>query len=159
MAFADICCEELLGRLKNSPKQVTKWIARNRELRSSIGWTCEATSSEGDTFIAYMRQNKILDDDFSCGIVWKSPDGEQITIARYNGSSHNHTNKSDGETFVQQCHIHQATVMAVQRGWSVENYAVLAESYTCLDEAKLLLASDYVISGLVPDTNQLPLWS
>ena len=49
--------------------------------------------------------------------------------------------------------------MAVQRGWSVENYAVLAESYTCLDEAKLLLASYYVISGLVPDSNQLPLWS
>ena len=158
MAFADVCREELLSRLKNSPKQVTKWIARNREKPSHIEWTCEATSGEGDTFIAYMRQNKVLDDDFSCGIAWKAPDGEQITIARYNGSSHDHTNKSDGQTFVQKCHIHQATVMAVQRGWSVENYAVLAESYTCLDEAKLLLASDYVISGLVPDINQLALW-
>jgi hypothetical protein len=159
MAFADICSEELLSRLKTTPKHVTNWIAKNRKkpshMPSHIEWTCEAISIDGDTFIIYMRQNINLDDDFSCGIAWKSPDGEQITIARYNGSSHDHTNKSDGAEFVQQCHIHQTTVEAAQRGWSLESHAILAEAYTCLDEAKLLLADDYVISGLVPNVNQL----
>ena len=161
MAFADICSEELLAKLKQTPKEVTKWIAKNREkpshMPSHIEWTCEAISSDGDSFIIYMRQNISLNDDFSCGIAWKSPDGEQVTIARYNGSSHDHTNKSDGTEFIQQCHIHQTTVEAARSGWSLENFAILAETYTCLDEAKSRLADDYLISGLAPNVNQLPL--
>ncbi len=163
MAFSDICSEELLVRLKNTPKQVTKWIVQNRkkpsDMPSHIEWSCEAVSTDDDSFLIYIRQNISLDDDFSCGIAWKSPEGEQITIARYNGSSHDHRNRSDGITFVQQCHIHQVTVEAAQRGWSLENYAILAESYTCLDEATLQLAEDYSITGLIPAVNQLQIWN
>jgi hypothetical protein len=163
LAFADICSEELLFKLRTTPKRVTKWLAKNRmkpsDDPSHIEWTCEAISSDGELFIIYMRQSLGLEDDFSCGIAWKSPNGEQVTIARYNGSSHDHKNRSDGATFVQQCHIHQATVEAAQKGWSLENYAILAETYTCLDEAKTLLADDYAITGLIPNVNQLQLWN
>jgi hypothetical protein len=73
MAFDDICSEELLAKLKQTPKEVTKWIAKNREkpshMPSHIEWTCEAISRDGDSFIIYMRQNISLNDDFSCGIL------------------------------------------------------------------------------------------
>lgn len=159
MPILDIISIELLDQLKACSKTVTKWICQDRGKLSHIESTCEAVSDEGDDFLIYMRQNKSLDDDFSCGIKWKTPDGEWVVLARYNGSSHIHTNKLDGEVFVQQCHIHQITVEAVQRGWSHENHAVASDSYATLDEAKLLLANEFNVQEFVPESNQLNLWN
>jgi hypothetical protein len=153
----DIISQELLDQLKDCHKRVTNWICQDREKPSHIESTCEAVSDSGDDFLIYMRQNKVLDDDFSCGIKWRTPDGELVVLARYNGSSHIHTNRLDGEVFIQQCHIHQITVEAVQCGWSHENYAILSEAYANLNEAKRLLATDFNVQELVPEVSQLPL--
>lgn len=159
MPIRDIISAELLDQLKGCPKTVNNWICKDREKPSHIESTCEAASDAGDDFLIYLRQNKSLRDDFSCGIKWKTPDGEWVVLARYNGSSHIHTNKLDGEVFIQQCHIHQITVEAVQLGWSYENHAVACDDYASLDEAKRLLARDFNVHELVPDTSQLNLWS
>lgn len=159
MPIRDIISVELLDRLKTCSKTVNNWICQDREKPSHVESTCEVISNAGDEFLIYMRQNKCLDDDFSCGIKWKTPDGEWVVLARLNGSSHIHTYKLDGETFIQQCHIHQITVEAVQRGWSHENHAVASDSYATLDEAKLLLATEFNVQKFAPESNQLNLWN
>lgn len=159
MPIRDIISNELLDQLRNCPKRVTSWICQDREKLSHVESTCEVVSDAGDDFLVYMRQNNILDDDFSCGIKWKTSDGEWVVLARYNGSSHIHTNRIDGEVFVRQCHVHQITVEAVQRGWSHENYAVANELYLTLDEAKCLLATEFNVQELVPKNSQLLLWN
>lgn len=157
MPIRDIISQELLDQLKACPKRVTNWVCQDREKPSHIESTCEAVSDAGDDFLIYMRQNKTLSDDFSCGIKWRTSDGEWVVLARYNGSSHIHKNRLDGEIFIQQCHVHQITVEAVQRGWSHENYAILREDYANLNEAKRLLATDFNVQELVPEISQLPL--
>lgn len=159
MPIRDIISDELLDQLKARPKSVSNWICRDREKPSHIESTCEVLSDTGEDFLIYIRQNKSLRDDFSCGIKWKTPDGEWVVLARYNGSSHIHTNRLDGEVFIQRCHIHQITVAAVQLGWSHDNHAVACDAYATLDEAKLLLARDFNVQDLVPETNQLDLWN
>jgi hypothetical protein len=159
MPIQDIISLELLASLKICSKTVNNWICQDREKFSHIESTCEAVSDAGDDFLIYLRQNKSLGDDFSCGIKWKTPDGEWVVLARYNGSSHIHTNKLDGEVFIQQCHIHQITVEAVLSGCSHENHAVACDSYRTLDEAKLLLAKEFNVQDFVPENNQLKLWN
>jgi hypothetical protein len=159
MPIRDIISIELLNNLKDCPKTVDSWICKDREKTSHIESTCEVRSAAGEDFLIYLRQNKILHDDFSCGIKWKTPDGEWVVLARYNGSSHIHTNKSNGEVFIQKCHIHKITVQAVQLGWSHENHAIACDDYTNLDEAKRLLARDFNVHDLVPEVSQLDLWN
>ncbi len=159
MPIRDIISRELLERLRDCPKRVTGWICQDREKPSHTESTCEAVSDAGDDFLIYLRQSNILTDDFSCGIKWKTSDGEWIVLARYNGSSHVHTNRIDGEVFVQQCHVHHITVEAVQRGWSHENYAIATDLYSTLSEAKCLLAKEFNVHDLVPESSQLLLWN
>lgn len=159
MPIRDIISAELLHQLKACSKNVTNWICQDRDKPSHIESTCEVISDAGDDFLIYVRQNKCLVDDFSCGIKWKTPDGEWVVLARFNGSSHVHMNKLDGEIFIQQCHIHQITVEAVQRGWSHENHAVASDAYATLDEAKFLLASEFNVQNFVPESSQLNLWT
>jgi hypothetical protein len=159
MPIRDIVSNELLDQLRNCPKRVISWVCQDREKPSHIESTCEVVSDAGDDFLIYMRQSKILNDDFSCGIKWKTSDGEWVVLARYNGSSHVHTNRIDGEVFVQQCHVHQITVEAVERGWSHENYAEASDAYATLNEAKCLLASEFNVQELIPENSQLLLWN
>lgn len=159
MPIEDIVSDDLLTRLRYSPKTVTKWIAVNRPKLKHIESTCEAISDGEDEFQIYMRQSQLLVDNFSCGIKWKSPDGAWITLARYNGSSHTHENKTDGRKIVNACHVHQITVEAVLQGWDHENYATATDLYSDLDGAKLALSADFSINGLTPDSEQLEIWN
>ena len=159
MPIQDIISEGLLSRLRCSQKTVTKWIVVNRAKLKHIEATCEAISDSGDEFQIYMRQSQLLVDNFSCGIKWQSPEGELVTLARYNGSSHTHENKADGRKIINACHIHQITVEAVLQGWDHENYAIATDLYSDLDGAKLALSADFSIIGLTPDSEQLEIWN
>ena len=69
-------------------------------------------------FKLYVRQNlaPTMKDDFSCGLSWLAPSGETITLIRYNGKSHTHTNHSDKQKFIFSCHIHKATEEYINKG-------------------------------------------
>jgi len=155
MPIEDTISEDLLTRLRTCKKTVTRWVADNRAKLRHIESTCEAISDSGDEFQIYMRQSQLVSDNFSCGIKWKSLDGEWVTLARYNGSSHTHQNKSNGQKIINACHIHQITVEAVQQGWDHENYATSTQRYSDLDGAKIALSADFSISGLIPAFKQL----
>lgn len=103
------------------------------------------------TFKLYARQNCLNEDNFSCGIsLCRDGDGD-ITLARYNGSNHTHTNKYDGQKFVYVCHIHQAKEECLSLGCKIEDYAEATDRYTTLQGAVICLLRDFNIFGLTLD--------
>tara|TARA_E500000305_G_scaffold2792_2_gene2679 strand:+ start:527 stop:1003 length:477 start_codon:yes stop_codon:yes gene_type:complete len=94
------------------------------------------------TFTLYLRELLLYPDNFSCGLSVTKPDGNQLTLTRYNGCGHPH-----GE-ILYECHIHRATSRAMAEGMAPEHYATVATSYTCLNTALMQLCNDANISGV-----------
>ena len=70
-----------------------------------------------DRFSIYLRQNLNDESDFSCGISYLPHGSQSLTLARYNGPSHEH-----GE-IVYRTHIHRATERAIAMGKKPESEA------------------------------------
>ncbi len=94
------------------------------------------------TFELYMRQNLFDTTDFSCGLKIIKPDGQPLTLVRYNGGGHIH-----GE-IVFACHIHRTTQAAMVAGKKPESHADPTNAYRTLDGALACLLEDAVVSGL-----------
>ena len=94
--------------------------------------------SEKDEFIfrLYTRQNTLIEDDFSCGLAVVKPDGQSLTICRYNGSGHIH-----GE-FIFICHIHKSTEITIKSGKKPESHAEKTLKYKTLTGALYQLSID-----------------
>lgn len=111
-------------------------------------WDFDAVGDDGSRFRVYLRQNTILADDFSCGIRWDMNDGESLTLARYNGSSHGHPNVIEETRLPPTFHIHRATARYIAAGRQPEGFAEESALYTDLSGAVRLLASQFNVSGL-----------
>lgn len=95
------------------------------------------------SFELYLRQSFHNPDDFSCGLKIIKPDGQPLTLVRYNGGGHVH-----GE-IVFACHIHRATYQAIAAGKKPESHAESTKVYRTLDGALACLLGDAAISGLL----------
>lgn len=132
-----------IERLISLPKKVvnpnTRWV----ELRGSkqINYQLKA---EGFSFSMYLRQNTYDLEHFSCGLVCIKPDGQKLSLLRYNGSNHPHGD------ILYACHIHKATERAIREGKKPDSYAEQTDRYHSLDGALFCLCEDANISGL-PD--------
>jgi len=104
-------------------------------------------------FNLYSRQNTNIPEDFSCGLSWNTPSGEVLTLARYNGPSHAHENKIEGEKLGFVCHIHRVTSRYLEAGKKAEGYAEGTTRYETLRGALYCLVTDCNISGIqtIPD--------
>jgi hypothetical protein len=158
MSFIETVDSSFLERLRLQPKRVTRWTKDKVEAKHRKS-SCDAASlaESGQLFRIYLRQSLILADNFSCGIEWKSPDGDWITLARYNGSSHPHTNKLDLKEMKNVCHVHRITVEAIQNGWEHENFATPCYEYSDLEGAKVCLSRDFHVDDLIVSLQQLRL--
>lgn len=106
-----------ISRLISMPKQVKNAKARTIEQRGSERVNYEAYGDNGEEFRIYIRQNRRILDGFSCGLLYISRSGESITLARYNGSDHEHTNPLESSSPIRfACHIHRATERYMQAG-------------------------------------------
>ena len=76
------------------------------------------------------------------------PSGDTLTLVRYNGSSHAHRNKIEGEAVDFICHIHKATERYIKAGMKAESYAEKTELYSTLEGALHQLMLDCNISGI-----------
>lgn len=99
-------------------------------------------------FLLYTRQNKIITDDFSCGLIWCIPSGEVITLTRYNGSHHPHSSHLEGGKMEFQCHIHKATEKYIRANKKPEGHAQATFRYNNLPQALKCLLEDCFITGL-----------
>lgn len=106
-------------------------------------------------FNLYWRQNINIQEDFSCGLSWNTPGREVLTLVRYNGPSHRHTNKIEGEELDFVCHIHRVTTHYMDAGKKPEGYAEATTKYETLQGALHCLVTDCNISG-IPTTADQP---
>ena len=85
------------------------------------------TSDREDRFLIYQRQNLMDRHDFSCGIAYLPRGAPQLTLARYNGPSHEHGDIS------YRPHIHKASERAIAAGKKAESGAAETSRFESLE--------------------------
>ena len=149
MAFESLT-DTRIQELLQMPKRVTNPTARNvtdanHEKRDYVVESADGT----ERFKLFVRQNKTITDDFSCGLQWLPAGGESLILARYNGSSHEHPNKLEGTKVSFVCHIHQTTERYLQANLKPEGFAAAgAAKYQTCEGALHQLCADCNIGGL-----------
>ncbi len=134
---------ELIAEIKQLPsgfrqtllqKMKEKGVHRQSEVR--------VDGRQGHVFYITVRQSILNPLDFSvilsCELQEKPDVSREKTgrfhLRRYNGKSHLHTNKLDGDRF-RDFHVHYATERYQAAGYAEESYAQPAESYSSLGDA------------------------
>ncbi len=151
MAFESLT-DDSIADLLNCTKLLTNPKARCiiKEGHEQVNYKVKATDGSDHEFEVYKRQNLRLgmEDDFSCGISWIAPNGESLTLKRYNGSSHDHSNQLEKMRLGQSCHVHIATEKYIKANRKAEGFAERTDRYTSLGGAMHCLVKDCRISGI-----------
>ncbi len=156
MAFESLT-DDKIADLLNCPKHLTNPQARSKNKKGHIqvNYKAVALDNSGHEFEVYKRQNlrEGMEDDFSCGISWVAPNGETLTLKRYNGANHNHCNQLEKQQLGYTCHIHIATEKYIKASRKAEGFAMATDKYTTLEGAIHCLVTDCKISGIstIPD--------
>lgn len=151
MAFESLS-DEIIAALVACPKKLLNPHAKKKikEGHEQVNFRVAATDKSGHFFSVYLRQNlrEGMTHDFSCGISWLAPNGESVTLRRYNGPSHNHFNHLEQTRLGSTCHIHEATERYIKANRKPEGYASETTRYTSLDGAFHCLVTDCKITGI-----------
>ncbi len=111
--------------------------------------------SDGSQFKVILRQNRINPLDFSLILSYMPPKTTALfRLLRYNGKSHQHTNKIEKETFYN-FHIHQATERYQAAGFDEDGFAVVSSEYADIHGALDCFIKDCSI--VLPLNSQLKL--
>ena len=147
----DQLTDENIDALITLPKTVTNPSARWQNKPGHK--QCNYKLKGGDhSFELYLRQNLNNSNDFSCGLKIIKPDGQPLTLSRYNSGSHIHGD------IKYACHIHRATQKAISAGKKPESHAEQTVAYNSLQSAKACLVQYAAVSGLhdvTPDQTDL----
>jgi len=144
-----------ISRLISMPKLVKNARARTIEQRGSERLNYEACGESGEEFRIYIRQNRRIPDGFSCGLLYLPAGREAVTLARYNGSDHEHTNPLESSTPIRfVCHIHRATERYMEAGRKADHYAETTARYSDLKGAIAALITDCNVSGLSDNSSE-----
>ncbi len=158
MAFESLTNDKIADLL-NCLKKLTNPQSRSKEKEGheQVNYRVVATDGSNHEFEVYKRQNlrEGMEDDFSCGISWVAPNGETLTLKRYNGSSHNHPNKLENISLGYNCHIHIATEKYIKANKKAEEFAEVTDRYNTLEGALHCLVIDCKISGIQTSPDSL----
>lgn len=164
MAFESLT-DDKIADLLNCPKRLTnpQMRSKSKEGREQLNYRVIAMDGSGHEFEVYNRQNLRdgMEDDFSCGISWVAPNGETLTLKRYNGSNHNHPNHLEKLSLGYNCHIHIATEKYIKANRKAEGFAEVTNRYNSLKGALHCLVTDCKITGLntePDDSSQIKLF-
>ncbi len=150
MAFEGLTDNEL-ERLRKLPKRVVHARARaaNKEQTEQLNYKLEFADG-AHHFQLYTRQNLRpgMEESFSCGLNIVKPNGESLTLCRYNGPSHPHRNHLEKEHFQFVPHIHHATERYIAANRDPETYAITTDRFRTLVGALHCIVMDCAISGL-----------
>lgn len=158
MAFESLTDDKITDLLI-CPKQVINTQARskNKDGHEQVNFKAAATDGSGHNFEVYKRQNLRdgMEDDFSCGISWVAPNGETLTLKRYNGPNHDHLNHLEKIRLELTCHIHIATEKYIKANRKPEGFAEATKRYNTIEGALYCLVTDCKISGIEPSPDNL----
>ena len=159
MAFEslnDARIEQLLAM----PKRITNPAARNVTDANHDKREYLVQSTDGaERFRLFVRQNKSVLDDFSCGLQWLAAGGDSLILVRYNGSSHSHPNRLERARVDFVCHIHKATERYLQANLKAEGFAEATKTYQTCNGALNRLLSDCNIAGLQTEADHPELFN
>ena len=148
-----------LDELQSIPKRATapgaRWSDKPKErpAHRQRNFPIVAQQDKDKRFSVYQRQNLADESDFSCGIAYLPRGGRPLTLARYNGPSHEHGD------IAWRAHIHRATEAAIAAGRKAESEAKETDRYETLEGALACLIEDFNLSGIDAkrDETRLPL--
>ncbi len=102
----------------------------------------DITGTSGSEFQIIVRQSVFNPLDFSVILGYSIPNSSVLfRLRRYNGRSHEHTNRIEGITFYD-FHIHTATERYQEAGYAEEHYAETTNRYADLSGAIQCLLQD-----------------
>ena len=140
--------DEELEAFRSMPKRITnpraRWLEKPRGRPSHRQRSFQASGGDDEQvrFLVYQRQNLEDEHDFSCGISHLPRGAPSLTLARYNGPSHEHGD------IVYRPHIHRASERAIAAGRRAESDATETGRFASLEGALACLLEDYNVSGL-----------
>lgn len=113
---------------------------------------CEVRGENGNVFKLIVRQNKINPLDFSV-ILGVIISGTVFRLRRYNGDSHEHSNKIEHNT-LEGFHKHTATKRYQELGCREDFYAEKATNYSDWSSALKAMIAENNFQYLLPDGQQ-----
>ena len=148
MANTRAYTDKELADLASMPKRVTNPGARwsdkpkSRPVHRQRTFQAVAQQDQETRFSVYQRQNLADPSDFSCGISYHPPGAPPLTLARYNGPSHEHGD------ITYRTHIHRASERAIAAGKKPEFEAEETNQFETLEGALACLIEDFNLAGL-----------
>ena len=134
-----------IARLLAEPKPLPADYPTRLQLRAKSGHKereLDVTGVAGSEFQIIVRQSIINALDFSIILAYSIPKSSVLfRLRRYNGRSHEHTNRVEGITFYD-FHIHTATERYQETGYAEEHYAEPTDRYADLSGAIQCLIQD-----------------
>ena len=163
MATTKLYTEDELKELRKMPKRVTnpgaRWSKKptkkpvhdQRSFKARSESKANILTSAGGVYLfeIFQRQNIRDTKDYSCGIAFLPPGDSRLTLARYNGPSH----QPHGE-IVYRPHIHKATAAAIAAGKHPEHEATETDRYETLEGALACLIKDFNVSGVTAEQDK-----
>lgn len=148
MSFESLT-DEKIKQLIEQPKRVTNPGAREMDDGGYLRRDFKVVSAAGDEeFRLFTRQNKKVNNDFSCGLQWLAAGTDGLMLLRYNGPSHFHPNSLEKQDLDHVCHVHRATERYIQANRKAEGYAEETQRYRTAKGALHELVTDCRIEGL-----------
>jgi hypothetical protein len=140
------------------PKELKIGVQELLQLKQRVGHKgkeVDIQGKKGTRFRVILRQSDFNIFDFSAILAFYPPKtNELFRLRRYNGKSHEHRNKIEGDKFYD-FHIHCATERYQNLGYNEDAYAQTCSRYTDLQTALKCLLADCAFN--VPD--QLTIFS
>ncbi len=134
-----------IQNLINEPKPLPENYCKHIHLKPKRGhkeFELDIDGIDGTKFRVILRQSSVDAFDFSAILAYHVPKTNVLfRLRRYNGKSHEHTNKLEKEKFFG-FHIHQATERYQSSGMREDEYAIPTDSYANLDDALRCLFKD-----------------
>ena len=159
MSFESLT-DEKIAQLLAMPKRVTNPKAREIADANHLKRDFMVQSDDGaEDFVLFTRQNKTVRDDFSCGVRWIAPGGEDLILVRYNGPSHPHPNSIEKDRLDFVSHIHRATERYIRANLKAEAFAEMTNRYSTMAGALHELVRDLHISGIETTADHPELFS
>ncbi len=137
-----------LDALRSMPKRIAnpgaRWLQKPKARPAHRQRSFQASSGDEKEgrFLIYQRQNLDDEKDYSCGICYLPRGGAPLTLARYNGPSHEHGD------IAYRPHIHRASEKAIAEGKKPESGAEETSRFESLEGALACLIDDYNVSGV-----------
>jgi hypothetical protein len=143
--MAIVLSDKEIAELISEPKPVVQDFLKKMQPKPKHGHKeaeLDIVGSKGSEFRLIVRQSEFNPLDFSIILAYRLPKSNVLfRLKRFNGKSHEHTNKLEGETFYD-FHIHTATERYQDSGLREDSYAEPTDRYADFHQALRVLIED-----------------